>query len=138
VPDRNATARFQILREVFDLARAQRAHLEADRMEVVLDLMDQRDALMARLEQLLVEHAEVPDNVIAFPSAATAVWAEQDELALDTLIRGILEHDQQNEHILAEKMDAVRGELPRLQDGLRAHAGYRRQMDGGALIDRVS
>lgn len=138
MPDRTTTARFQILREIFDLARAQREHLEADRLESVLELMDERDALMVQLERLLAEGAELPDNVIAFPSAATSEWAEQDELALDTLIRGILEHDQQNEQILAEKMDAVRHELPRLQQGRRAHAGYRVQRDGGTYIDRVS
>lgn len=138
MPDRTAAARFQILREIFDLARAQREHLEGDRLDLVLELMDERDQLMIQLEQLLAEGIEMPANVIAFPSAATSEWAEQDELALDTLIRGILEHDQQNEQMLAEKMDVIRRELPRLKRGRQAHAGYRSQGEGGRYIDRVS
>lgn len=138
MPDRTATVRFQILRQIFDLARVQREHLEADRLDVVLELMDERDSLMAQLQRLLTEGGEIPDNVIAFPSAANSAWAEQDELALDTLIRGIIEHDQQNELILAEKMSAIRDELPRLQQGHRAHAAYRGGSGAGMYVDRVS
>jgi hypothetical protein len=138
VPDRIATEKFQILREIFDLARAQRAYLEEDRLDLVLMLMDQRDALMVRLERVITELSEVPDNVIAFPSPASGDWSHQDQLALDTLIRGIMEHDEQNEQMLAEKMDAVRAELPRLQHGRRAHSGYRSPDVGGHYVDRVS
>lgn len=138
MPDRTAAARSQILREIFDIARAQREHLEGDRLDLVLELMDERDQLMVQLERLLAEGIDMPSNVIAFRSPATSEWVEQDELALDTLIRGILEHDQQNEQMLAEKMDVIRRDLPRLQRGHRAHAGYRGQVDGGHYIDRVS
>jgi hypothetical protein len=133
-----AVAKFTLLRELFEMARAQRAHLEADRLDLVLDLMDQRDELVQQLEDLFAQ-GDVPANVIAFPSQAASDWSQQDQLALDTLIRGILEHDQQNERLLTERLAEIREELPRLERGRRANNGYRVPVASGArFIDRVS
>jgi hypothetical protein len=133
-----AVAKFTILREIFDLSREQRARLEEDRIDLVLELMAQRDELVGQLEQLFADSVDVPANVIAFPSATTGDWSQQDALALDTLIRGILEHDQQNEQMLAERLDAVSHELPRLAHGRRANNAYRVAAYGSNYIDRVS
>ena len=90
-----AASQFELLREVFDLARAQRASLERDDIDSVLELMGEREAIIERLARLAEEAAETPDNVVTFPGAED--HARQDALALDTVIRGILEHDRQNE-----------------------------------------
>ena len=64
-----ASMQFELLREVFDLARAQRASLERDDLDAVLDLMGEREAIIERLGRLAETAAETPENVVAFPGA---------------------------------------------------------------------
>lgn len=132
-----AAVQFELLREVFDLARAQRASLERDDIEAVLDLMTEREAIIERLAQVMEEAAETPDNLLTFPGAED--HARQDALALDTVIRGILEHDRQNEAMLFDKMEQLREELPRLQQGRRMASAYRPSgAQTGSLMSRSS
>lgn len=118
-----AALQFELLREIFDLARAQRGSIERDDIEEVLALMGEREAIIERLARLAEESAEMPDNVVSFPGSED--HERQDALALDTVIRGILEHDRQNEAMLFERMEELREELPRLQHGRRAANAYR-------------
>lgn len=128
---------FELLREVFDLARAQRASLERDDIEAVLDLMTEREAIIERLALMMEEQAETPENIVTFPGAED--HARQDALALDTVIRGILEHDRQNEAMLFDKMEQLREELPRLQQGRRMASAYRPSgTQAGSLVSRSS
>lgn len=127
---------FELLREVFDLARAQRASLERDDLDEVLALMGEREAIIERLARLAEAAAETPENVVAFPGAEE--HTRQDALALDTVIRGILEHDRQNEAMLFEKIQQIREELPRLQQGRRLASAYRAPSDRGSLMSRSS
>ena len=131
-----AAQQFDVLREIFDLARAQRASLESDDIDRVLDLMAERETLLGRLTRLAEEHAEVPENVVAFPR--TVDFMQQDAIALDTVIRGILEHDRQNEAMLQEKMAQVREELPRVRQAFRAATAYRPADDTPAYLNRRS
>ena len=132
-----AAQQFDVLREIFDLSRAQRGCIERNELDRLAALMDERDELMERLQQLVTEEAALPPNVVAF--RASGDQAHQDTLALDTVIRGILEHDRSNEALLAEKMQAIRDELPQLRRGQRAHAGYR-AIEGSpaSFMNRVS
>jgi tRNA/tmRNA/rRNA uracil-C5-methylase (TrmA/RlmC/RlmD family) len=134
-----AAAQFHLLREIFDLARRQRASLEQDSIEEVVALMEEREAILDQLQQLAEEAAEPPSNVVPLPGAED--YARQDAIALDTVIRGILEHDRGNEELLVEKMQAIRDELPRLRRGRQASAGYRGSPaweQTGGYADRVS
>lgn len=132
-----AALQFELLREVFDLARAQRALLERDDIDAVLDLMGEREAIIERLAGLAEQAAETPENVLAFPGAED--HARQDALALDTVIRGILEHDRQNEAMLYEKVQQLREELPRLRQGRRMAGAYRASSSlPGAYVSRSS
>ena len=127
---------FDLLREIFDLSRAQRRCIERDEIDRFSELMEERESILHQIQQLVVEEASLPENVVEFPGATDPA---QDTLALDTVIRGILEHDRVNESLLAEKMDAIREELPRLRQGMRANAGYRTDVDEpGAFMNRVS
>lgn len=133
----SATLQFELLREIFDLARAQRASLESDDIDRVFDLMAEREVLLERLTRIAEQQADVPENVLIFPHAADS--AHRDSIALDTVIRGILEHDRRNEALLQEKMEEVREELPRVRQALRAAAGYRPvDDDGPAYLNRRS
>jgi hypothetical protein len=127
---------FELLREVFDLARAQRASLERDDLDAVLELMGEREAIIERLARLAEAAAETPENVVTFPGAVD--HAQQDALALDTVIRGILEHDRQNEAMLFEKIEQIREELPRLARGRRVASAYRSTSESGSLVSRSS
>jgi hypothetical protein len=78
----------------------------------------------------------MPGNVIPFPGALPS--ETDDALALDTLIRGILEHDRQNERLLTDMLEAVRAELPTLERGRQTAARYGLEVPRSGLIDRVS
>lgn len=132
-----AALQFELLREVFDLARAQRASLERDDIDAVLELMGEREAIIERLARLAEEAAETPENIVSFPGAED--HARQDALALDTVIRGILEHDRQNEAMLYEKVQELREELPRIQQGRRVAGAYRAPSSApGSYLSRSS
>lgn len=132
-----AAMQFELLREVFDLARAQRASLERDDIDAVLELMGERESIIERLARMVEEAAETPDNVVTFPGSED--HARQDALALDTVIRGILEHDRQNEAMLFDKIEQLREELPRLQQGRRMASAYRPSgSESGSLMSRSS
>jgi hypothetical protein len=130
-----ATQQFDVLREIFDLSRAQRQCIEREELDRFAALMDERDALLQELQALVQEEASLPENVV--PIRGEDGHAD-DTLALDTVIRGILEHDRKNEALLGEKMDAIREELPRLAQGARANAGYRMSGGTGSFTNRVS
>lgn len=132
----SAALQFELLREIFDLARAQRASLESDDIDRVVDLMAEREVLLNRLTRLAEEHAEFPENVVAFPRVVDST--QQDAMALDTVIRGILEHDRQNEALLQEKMAQVREELPRIRRAFRAATAYRPADVAPAYLNRRS
>lgn len=132
----SAALQFELLREIFDLARAQRASLESDDIDRVMDLMSERETILERLTRLAEAHAEVPDNVVVFPRAVDSM--QQDAIALDTVIRGILEHDRLNEALLQEKMAQVRDELPRVRQAFRAANAYRPADDSAGYLNRQS
>ncbi|TAJ19697.1 MAG: flagellar protein FliT [Dehalococcoidia bacterium] len=132
----SAALQFELLREIFDLARAQRASLEADDIDRVMDLMSERETLLERLTRLAEAHAEFPENVVVFPRAVDVM--QQDAIALDTVIRGILEHDRQNEALLQEKMAQIREELPRVRQAFRAANAYRSPDVAPAYVNRQS
>lgn len=132
----NAALQFELLREIFDLARAQRASLEVDDIERVLDLMAEREVLLSRLTRMAEEHAEVPENVVMFPRVVDSM--QRDAIALDTVIRGIIEHDRQNEALLREKVAQVRDELPRVRQAFRAASAYLPAEAPPAHVDRRS
>ncbi|MGE3962134.1 MAG: hypothetical protein AB7F65_10695 [Dehalococcoidia bacterium] len=131
-----ASMQFELLREVFDLARAQRASLERDDLDEVLTLMGEREVIIERLARLAEEAAETPENVVTFPGSEE--HTRQDQLALDTVIRGILEHDRQNEAMLFDKIQQIRDELPRIARGKRVASAYRPSSEPGSLMSRSS
>ncbi len=140
--DRGAAAKFEILRQIHELARVQREALELDNLDRFQQILDEREELISQLRVLsaTIDESEasggLPENVIAFPRASDA--SAEDGLAIDTVIRGILEHDRHNETVLAEKMDEIREALPALTAGHRATAGYRVVSTTPSFIDRTS
>ena len=132
-----APQQFDVLRRIFDLSRAQRGCIERDEFDRLADLMDERDVLVADLQALAEEEAAIPPNVLTFPTAEE--HAQEDSLALDTVIKGILEHDRANEALLGEKMKLILDEMPAFQQGQRAIAGYRSaNPESSSFMNRVS
>lgn len=131
-------SRFALLRALFDLAREQRQALEADAIERFEALLDDREVLLGQLQALTLAASgeALPANVIPFPGAIP-IDAE-DALALDTLIRGILEHDRQNEALLGTMLGQVGADIPALEDGRRGAAGYATNVPDSRFIDLVS
>ena len=138
MPDGFAAEKFEILCSVFERARAQRAALERDDMDTFMRILDERDELIAQLQQLVEATAVVPENVVMFPTELNAHNQQDDSLALDTVIRVILEHDDQNERFLSDKLAELAAELPTLRHGTRAIQAYRTPREHEGYIDRVS
>jgi hypothetical protein len=137
--DRAAMAKFTVLNQIYDLAREQRQALERDDLDRFQRILDQREELITRLRMLNGgdrEAAELPDNLLAFPLPSDS--AAEDGLALDTVIRGILDRDRDNQSLLAEKLDEIRCALPALTVGHRAATGYRIDRPPAAFVDRIS
>lgn len=131
--DRAAPAKFEILQQLLHLARQQREALEQDALDRFQRLLDEREDLISRLQTIAADPSQLPDNIVAFPGSADA--AGEDELALDTVIRGILDHDRHNEVLLAGKMDEIRQQLPALNRGQQAVAGYRLESSPTSYLD---
>ncbi|MFA7249294.1 MAG: hypothetical protein WC273_06620 [Dehalococcoidia bacterium] len=132
-----AAQQFDVLRQIFDLSRAQRSCIEREEFDRLAAMMQERDMLLAELQRLADEEAAMPMNVVTFPTAEDR--AQQDSLALDTVIKGILEHDRTNESMLAEKMRLIIEELPTFRQGQRAIAGYRSaNPETSSFMNRVS
>lgn len=89
--DRAAAAKFDLLRQLFDLARGQREAIERGELEQFQQLLDEREVLLTRLSAIIDDAEELPENLIAFPGGAQA--ASEDALALDTVLKGIIEQD---------------------------------------------
>ena len=136
VVDRAAAAKFELLREIYDMACAQREALERDDLARFDTLLDERQVLIERLGRLSAVPVELPPNVIPFPRAdANAV--EDDALALETVIQGILDNDRHNEQqLLARRSELLEG-FPSLQAARRSARAYRTPPTP-RFIDRAS
>ena len=138
MPDGFASAKFEILCAVFERARAQRAALEANDLPAFLEILDERDELLEQLQELVDSMPELPENVVAFPTELTERTRRDDTLALDTVIRGIVEHDEHNEALLSDQLESLAAELPALRRGRGAAAAYRIPSEARGYVDRRS
>jgi len=137
-PDGLAAEKFEILCSIFERARSQRAALDRDDLDTFMRILDERDELIGQLQGLMDASPDLPENVVVFPTELNARTQQDDSLALDTVIRGIVEHDEQNERILTEKLEALSAELPALRHGRQAIQAYRVPRDQQGYVDRVS
>ena len=138
IPDGFAADKFEILSAVFARAQAQRVALESDDFEAFQAILDERDELLAQLKQLVDSIPELPSNVVALPNELNERERNDDTLALDTLIRGIVEHDEHNEALLNERLEQLAGEVPALRHGRGAMAAYRAPREPQGHVDRLS
>ena len=134
--DRAAAAKFDLLRQLFDLARGQREAIERGELEQFQQLLDEREVLLTRLSAIIDDAEELPENLIAFPGGAQA--ASEDALALDTVLKGIIEQDQHNERLLQTQMNEIRQQLPALGVARDAAGAYRLAPARQSFIDRIS
>lgn len=138
MPDGFAAEKFEILCSIFERARAQRTALDREDLDTFMAILDERDGLITRLQQLVEASENVPDNVVPFPTELNSRNQQDDSLALDTVIRGIVEHDAQNEQLLSAKLEALAAELPTLRQGRQAIQAYRTPREQQGYVDRVS
>lgn len=138
MPDGFAAEKFEILCSIFERARAQRQALEADDLDTFMGILDERDDLIAQLQALMEASVDVPSNVVPFPTELNSRNQQDDSLALDTVIRGIVEHDEQNERLLTAKLDVLAAEMPMLRHGTQAVQAYRIPREQQGYVDRVS
>ena len=135
VVSRITIAKFELLRDIYDTTRAQCRALEVEDIDGFSELLRERAVMIDRFAELEAEDPGMPENVVAFPGSETN--PRDDELALDTLLNGILEQDRRNEAMLREQIAQVRSEFEPLELGRRAAAGYRTDQ-GHQMLDRTS
>ena len=122
--DRAAAAKFELLRGIYDLAR-----FDA--------LLDEREVLLGRLGRLAADATELPPNVVPFPRADSH-GVDDDALALDTVIQGILDYDRHNEQLLFAQRAELLESFPQLQAARRGARGYRPPAPPPRFIHRAS
>jgi len=135
MPESASHEHVEVLRQVLELARAQRGALERD------DL-DEFDAVLARREALLqaggvVQAADATADAVALPVSDVAL-TDDDAAAIDALVQRILAQDQANEALLGARIAEIRGEMPALTKGHQANAAYRMSERPSTFINRVS
>ena len=134
-----------LLREIFEITRAQEEALTEDSIERFDQLLEVRAGLIERLQEIAHEapsatdegDEELPENVIVFPFAPQGA-ANEDALALDTLLQGILDADLRNEAALQRKLQHLRGEIPAIEAERRGAARYAVAAPAAHFIDRAS
>jgi hypothetical protein len=126
--------KFELLRRIFRLSQEQNRALEADLLEHFAELMTERERLIGELLAIAPADEDLPDNVIPFPGMERAELSQpggrtvsDDEVALASVIRGILYLDERNEALLREKMGQVREALSEITRGRAAAQVYRRR-----------
>ncbi|HEY8491233.1 MAG TPA: flagellar protein FliT [Dehalococcoidia bacterium] len=126
--------KFELLRRIFRLSQEQNRALEADLLERFAELMAEREQLIGELLAMEPAPEDLPENVIPFPGRAAASarpsgrTVSDDEVALASVIRGILYLDERNESLLREKMGQVREALGEISRGRAAAQSYRQRV----------
>ena len=116
------TSRFELLKQLLRLAQEQRGALRADQLQRFEVLLAERQEIIDTLSPAPAA-APLPANVILFPGPPAA---DEDRVALEALVRGILEIDRENAVLLREKREALRATLLDMQRGRHALQGYQR------------
>ena len=111
-----------LLGKLLGLAREQAKALEAERIDQFLALMDEREELMSTLLQL--EQAPAPANIVPLPRLTPAGSDADVKAAMGSLIRSIIEQDDQNERTLRLLMEALRAEMGQVNHLTAAGRGY--------------
>jgi len=137
-PDALVIEKFDVLSAVFACARAQRDALAVDDFAEFHRILEERDGLLAELQRLVDSTPELPSNVIAFPTEWTERARRDDALALDTVIRGIVDLDEHNETLLNHRLGDLTAEAPALRRGREALAAYRLPKPHRGYVDRAS
>lgn len=111
-----------LLSKLLHLAREQNMALQTDRLDVFLDMMGERDDIVAELTDNA--DAPVPMNVMVFPTAMLP-GSEADLRAVNqALIASVLEQDDENEQILCTEMDRLVAALGRINQGYSISKRY--------------
>lgn len=136
-PSRNTDEMMRLLTEQRDLYRRlrelsaqQRTLITGDRPDTLLNLLRERQTLVAALAQLNQRlapyrrnwetlHRALPDEQ---RTQATALLGE-----INTLLQCILQTDQEDSALLSVRKQSVGQQLGTLADGRAAHAAYGRQ-----------
>jgi hypothetical protein len=130
-----ANERFALLREVFELARAQKTALEVEDIDLFHRLLSEREVLLNRL--VVVDGMDLPGNVIPFRGQhGEELPAVDDETAIGVLIRGILDQDAENEMLIRAKIGAVQEAMERMGKGSLAAKRYRAYTGDSYMLDR--
>lgn len=137
--DLNTLRQHQLLIKLLGYAREQGQSLAEENLDRFVEIMDEREALMADL--VTIETTPPPPaNILPFPTIAGTGSDPDVRAAMGGLIRSILRQDDENEQCLRLQMDGLKSELVQLGRGRRASRGYTVARDhawAGQAVDRA-
>jgi len=121
--DLSTLQQHQLLMKLLGLSREQWRALADDNLDQFVDLMDEREGVMADL--VAVEAAPPPPaNVLPFPTIVASGADPDVRAAMGGLIRSILRQDDENEALLRRQMDDIKSEIGLLARRRTAGRGY--------------
>ncbi len=121
-----ASSALECLRAVLAIARRQAEALETDALDRFELLLDERAALLAKLEALEI-------------TSAAAVRGSPEARTLEATAREIIEQDRRNQAVLGDRLGQVRTELPILAASSRVAGAYRVPANNApTYVDRSS
>ena len=114
--------RHELLTQLLHRSREQAEALENDRLDLFLQLMEERSQIVADL--MLAATQPPPENVVPFPVAGRAAKDRDLHEATRGLISCILLQDEEIERLLRLRMAAVRLALGQIGHGFATARGY--------------
>ncbi len=120
--------RFELLRTLLRLSQEQQDALAQNRLDQFVALLDEREALIGEFAMVDAGQPE-PNNVIPFPGTVgpkgKADARSDDSLALESLLRAVIDTDAENERALREGLADLREAIGQIGRARVTARGYR-------------
>lgn len=130
-----ADERFALLKQLFDLAQQQKSALDGEDVERFMQLLAEREPLLAALAGR--DEEERPSNVVSISRARPSEEASADtETAIGILLRAVIDQDAENELLLRAKLGEVQDAITRVSRGAAMVRMYRQPEHAARGLDR--
>lgn len=135
-----------LLNKMHNITKEQKEEIEREDMENLNRIMDQKDSLMKKIDELDLSFITIFSQIKKEHSIESI-----DELSLEKypnlaeLKEGVKEvsstlmtlslMDERNTQAIKERLEQTKTELKKLKEGKKAYKGYNPPMNGSMLID---
>ncbi len=123
------TEKVSLLEQLLSLSIAQKAFIESEDVDGLMENIDNRQEVLDELEEVQKRLRDHPRRLDSDPRLS---------IEINDLIDKIREADLQNERLVRRQMDDLQGNMKKIAQGRRAGAGYdgHAQNVGAVYFDR--